>query len=402
MSADTASEDPDEPPLLTRDFALLLALQLAFGFAFSSFFLLPKYVVTELSGTAGQVGYVGALAVVTAIVTAPIAGKLLARGPRRPMVLLGSAVTLLTSLAFLWVSGLDGYLYLVRAAQGVGFTLFFVGTVTLVADLAPAARLGQALGWFGSAALLMNAVATLVAERIAHDYGWRGVFLSSAGAGLVTTALALALREPRGSASVPAATASGETDTYQALRSRGPVLWAALAGGAAFGVMFTFTQPFALALGDTHVGPLFAGYTATALLVRLAFGSLADRLGRARVGAAGLAFYSLVVAVTAWLQPGWLWALGLAFGLAHGAFYPSLNALALEGATHAQRGTITAYFIAAFNAGVLVVTFGLGQVAEAYGYPTLFLLVAVLTASGCPLLLGQMRRKAWLVPPIRD
>ena len=26
----------------------------------------------------------------------------------------------------------------------------------------------------------------------------------------------------------------------------------------------------------------------------------------------------------------------------------------------------------------------------------------VLTASGCPLLLGQMRRKAWLVPPIRD
>ena len=394
MSSATTSEDPDEPPLLTRDFALLLALQLAFGFAFSTFFLLPKYVVVELSGTASQVGYVGALAVVTAIITAPIAGKLLARGPRRPMIVLGSAITLLTSLAFLGVTQLDSYLYAVRAVQGVGFTLFFVATATLVADLAPASRLGQALGWFGSAALLMNAIATLVAERIAHHYGWQGVFLASAGAGLITLALALTLREPRHQA-LPAAASPGslEGDTYQALRSRGPVLWAAVAGGAAFGVMFTFTQPFAISLGDTHVGPLFAGYTASALLVRLAFGSLADRLGRARVGAAALAFYALVVASTAGLAPGWLWLLGLAFGLAHGAFYPSLNALALEGATHQQRGAITAYFIAAFNAGVLVVTFGLGQVAEAYGYPTVFLLVALLTASGCPLLFGQMRRK---------
>ncbi|HKY35290.1 MAG TPA: MFS transporter [Polyangiaceae bacterium] len=398
MSTAPASEDPDDPPLLTRDFALLLALQLAFGFAFSSFFLLPKYVVTELSGTASQVGYVGALAVVTAIMTAPFAGKVLARGPRRPIILLGSALTLLTSLAFLWVGALDGYLYAVRAVQGVAFTLFFVATSTMAADLAPPARLGQALGWLGSAALIMNAVATLAAEHIAHAYGWTGVFLASAGAGLLATLLATVLREPQsqGKSTPDRAPANGEV--AQALRGRLAVLWAAVAGGAAFGVMFTFTQPFALSLGDTHVGPLFAGYTVTALLVRLVFGSLADRLGRARVGAVALAFYSLVVAATGGLEPGWLWALGLALGLAHGAFYPSLNALALEGATHQERGTITAYFIAAFNAGVLVVTFGLGQVAEAYGYPTLFLLVALLTASGCPLLFGQMRRKSWLEP----
>jgi MFS family permease len=320
------------------------------------------------------------------------------------MILLGSALNALAAFAFLWVSGLDGYLYGVRAVQGIGATLFFVGTSTLVADLSPPARMGQALGWFGSAALLMNAIATLVAERIAHDYGWSGVFLCAAGAGLVATALAVALREAQAPTTVQSSStpAAENPSTESALRGRLPVLWASVAGGAAFGVMFTFTQPFALSLGDSHVGPLFAGYTATALLVRVAFGSLADRWGRARVGAAALAFYSLVVAVTAWLEPGFLWALGLAFGLAHGAFYPSLNALALEGATHRQRGTITAYFIAAFNVGVLVVTFGLGQVAEQYGYPTVFLLVALLTASGCPLLFGQMRRRSFLTPPLRD
>lgn len=177
------------------------------------------------------------------------------------------------------------------------------------------------------------------------------------------------------------------------------MLWAAAAGGAAFGVMFTFTQPLALQLGDANISPLFAGYTAAALLVRLVFGNLADRLGRARVGGAALALYSLVVAATAGLARGWLSVLGLGFGLAHGAFYPSLNALALEGVAREERGSVGAQFNAAFNSGVLLVTFGCGQVAQAYGYRVVFLLVACLSASGCFLLLSQAR-KSWLARPL--
>jgi MFS family permease len=249
----------------------------------------------------------------------------------------------------------------------------------------------------------MNAVATLSAESIAHRFGWQGVFLGAAGSGLLATLLTLFLREPAAS-KAPSSRSAGiaPASLQQALQGRWAVLWAAVTGGAAFGVMFTFTQPFALSLGDTHVGPLFAGYTVSALLVRLGFGSLADRLGRARVAGTALAFYALVVGATAALAPGWLWLTGLALGVAHGAFYPSLNALALEEATHQQRGTITAYFIAAFNVGVLVVTLCFGQIAQAYGYPLIFLLIALLTASGCPLLYRQVRRKPWLTRPLSE
>lgn len=407
MSTASASEDSGEPPLLTRDFALLLAVQLAFGFAFSSFFLLPKYVVTHLGGNASHVGLVGALTVATAVLASLLAGRQLDRGPRRPLIVVGVLLSVATSLAFLGVERLGGYLYALRAVQGVSFGLFYVAAATLVADLAPQARLGQALGWFGAAALLMNAIATLAAERIAHDFGWRAVFVSAAAAGCAALLLALTLREP------PLAGGAGERSerdrearpqpshaATEPQPSRWPVLWASAAGGAAFGVMFTFTQPFALSLGEARLSPLFTGYTASALLVRVAFGSLADRLGRARVAAAALAFYALVVAATAALTPGWLGAVGLAFGLAHGAFYPSLNALALEGASHHQRGTISAYFSAAFNAGTLVVTFCFGHMAQAFGYPSIFLIGALLTASGCPLLWRQTRRKPWLARPL--
>ena len=432
MSSATSPDAPSEPPLFGRDFALILATQLAFGLAFSSFFLLPKFVVTELHGSPSQVGYVGALAVVAAVLVSPLCGKLLDRGTRRPLMFCGCLLSGVGALAFLGVTHVGSYLYAVRAVQGISYTFYFVAAGTLVADLSPAARLGQALGWFGSAGLLMNAVATLLAERIAQNFGWHTVFVCAGVSGTLGSLLVLLVQEPANQparqpqvtstpkslqvTSTPKSLLRRETpdraDPSSLLRretpdradpsslgERLPVLWAAAAGGAAFGVMFTFTQPLALQLGDINISPLFAGYTAAALLVRLAFGNLADRLGRARVAGAALAFYSLVVATTAGLARGWLGVLGLGFGLAHGAFYPSLNALALEGVARKERGSVGAHFNAAFNGGVLLVTFCFGQVAQAYGYRVVFLLVACLSASGCFLLLSQAR-KSWLARPL--
>jgi MFS family permease len=217
--------------------------------------------------------------------------------------------------------------------------------------------------------------------------------------GTLGAALSLLLREPA-RATVPSTLAAPRAASQPvSATGRLAVLWAAAAGGAAFGVMFTFTQPLALSLGDSNISPLFAGYTAAALLVRLGFGNLADRLARARVAGAALAFYALVVAATAGLARGWLGVIGLGFGLAHGAFYPSLNALALEGVTRGERGRVGANFNAAFNGGVFLVTFCFGQVAQAYGYRVVFLLVACLSSSGCYLLFSQAR-KSWLARPL--
>jgi MFS family permease len=394
-SSSLPSEEPSEPPLFTRDFALVLATHLTFGFAFSCFYLLPKFVVTELRGSASQVGYVGALSVVAAVAISPLCGRLVDRGGRRWLLFAGCALLALSGVAFLGVTSIGPYLYAVRALQGLAYSLYFVAGTTLVADLAAPSRLGQALGWFGAAGLLMNAIATVVAERIAQAFGWNAVFEAAALASVAAALLSLCLKAPqpaRGRAAVRLPTQLGPQ------ASRTVVLWAAAAGGAGFGVMFTFTQPLALSLGDTNISPLFTGYTLAALLIRVGFGNLGDRFGRARVSGGALVIYSLVVAATAGLTRGWLGPLGLGFGIAHGAFYPSLNALALEQTPPEKRGMVGAYFNAAFNVGTLLVTFCFGQIAERYGYPLVFLLVAVLTATGCFALLGLPRKPALARP----
>jgi MFS family permease len=389
MPPATLLEEPTDPPLWSRSFALVLATQFTFGFSFSSFLLLPKYVVTVLHGSPSQVGYVGALAVLTAVLVSPLCGRLLDRGPRQPHVILGCTLSGFAALAFLFVTEAGPCLYAARAVQGVAYTLYFVAAGTLVADLAPPSRLGQALGWFGAGGLLMNAIATLIAERVAQHLGWHAVFYAAAASGFAGALLSLGLREPERAA--PAAMSLGEAPRPAAPR-RHAVLWGAAAGGTAFGALFTFTQPLALSLGDSNISPLFGGYTAAALLVRLGFGNLADRFGRARVGGGALGVYALVVAMTAGLARGWLAPLGVGFGLAHGAFYPSLNALALQGVAQNQRGSAGARFNAAFNAGVLLVTFCFGHVAQLYSYRSAFLLVACLCAVGCFVVLAEARK----------
>ena len=122
MSSVPTSEEPSEPPLFTRDFVLVLVTQVTFGVAFASFLLLPKYVVTELHGSPSQVGYVGALAVVAAVLASPGCGKLLDRGGRRPLMVAGCLLSGLAALAFLGVTQIGPYLYAVRALQGISYT----------------------------------------------------------------------------------------------------------------------------------------------------------------------------------------------------------------------------------------------------------------------------------------
>jgi MFS family permease len=151
--------------------------------------------------------------------------------------------------------------------------------------------------------------------------------------------------------------------------------------------MGTYALPFALSLGDSDVGGLFVGYTLTAVVVRLALGNLADRFGRRFLSIVALSLYGIVVLLTADLEAGGLFTLGLGLGLAHGFLYPALNALAIEDAPAQSRGMVMTTFNGAFNLGFALSVLGLGLLADHAGYPPVFLVAGALTLSGVTTLL---------------
>jgi MFS family permease len=360
--------------LVSRQFVLLLALLVAFGFSFSVFLLLPKYLAVEHHAGARTIGAISAAAMLSGVLCVPLIGIWIDRYPRRPLVVVSALAMGVASAGFALVDAVGTSIVFLRLVQGVAFTMLFNAVATLVTDLASPQRLGQALGLFGVAMLSTNAIAPMVAEPLADWAGWAPVFVLAGLSGAVAAGLGLSIREQRD------ATPQSQSPVRGLLSPRKLfVLGIAAVVGAALGTMFTFTQPFALGQGITRLSDFFLGYTVAALVVRLGFGNVADRLGRQRVSVAALLLYGAVVAATAALRPGTLGLLGALFGIAHGVFYPAMTALAVQGVPRAQRGSTLTYFNGAFNAGVGVSVAAFGLVADAYGYPFVFIATGILT-----------------------
>jgi len=360
---------------------LVLCVQFCFGLSYSTFFLLPKFLAWQFHARADAIGAVAATALLASVLASPWTGAWLDSGSRRPFIGYGALVNGLCGCAFALVHAVSWPIFALRIVHGVSYGLVFNGIVTLATDLAPAKKLGQAIGLCGAASIVSNAVAPAIAESVADSHGWSWVFLLAGGAALVAALLSLGIREPKHApVLVSEADSVASPSAFALLREpeRIGAFVCSAANGAAFGAMFTFAQPFALSLGASKVSPFFLGYTLVALSVRLFLGSWADAWGRRRVAFGAMVAYGLVASLTSLLRPNLLFACGAGLGLAHGLLYPSLNALAAEGVPRARRGAVMSYFFGCFGAGSALWVLGLGVVAKAYGYPVVFLATGLL------------------------
>ena len=373
------------PRLYSVRFVAILGLQFTFGLGFSSFLLLPKYLAEVHRADAISIGRIAAAGPVAAVVVMPLLALMIDRF-RRHRLMLASALTMVSaSLGFAFTTSFSS-LYAMRLLQGAAFASFIAAGATLVVEVVPKERLGQAIGLSGASNLVTNAIGPGVAEPLAQALGWRSVFLLSALCSALAALGTFLLRDGR---------------RTEARRSSFPRLWeprrlglfhSALVSGLGFGTVITFYQPLALELGISQVGSLFIGYTAAALGVRVAFGAWLDRFDRRALVLLSTTVYTLVVLATAGLRPGWLFPLGVALGLAQGTLYPVSNALLFELAEPQHRGALMTYFSGSFNLGIVIATLGLGTLAGRIGYRPVFVVASAITFTALPVLARTLKR----------
>ena len=278
---------PGEERLLSPGFLTLLAAQALFGFSFSTFFLLPKYLQVELAAPPSAIGWVSGMAWTTSILCVPFTGTLVDRLGRKRFLFLGACAMVAGCTLFALNDRLGAVLYAARVLQGIGFSFYFVAASTLATDLAPPARLSQAIGWFGATMVLTNALSPAIAEPLAEVIGWNRVFWGTAGfaaaAGLVTTRIGAGRPHE-------AASASPFREVLGIGRLR-PVWVVSILAGFLFGCTITFAAPWALDSGYEQVRNYFVAYAGASAFVRFALGGLADRWGRLQVAIGAMAVY---------------------------------------------------------------------------------------------------------------
>ena len=153
-----------------------------------------------------------------------------------------------------------------------------------------------------------------------------------------------------------------------------------------------FVRIVKMSFHEEHVSTFLVAFAASAMIVRLGLGGLADRLGRLQVATVALFLYIAAPVSLIWLNIYGLFFCGAILGLAHGLFFPALNAVALGYTSDAERGKGMAAFHGAFNVGFAAGSYLLGFIVVSTGYPTIFV-IAGGTCTVAFLLLASLANK---------
>jgi MFS family permease len=380
ISATPAITDSSRGPSswVTRDVMRILATQVVFGFGWSLYLLNPKFYATQLHAPPDVIGQITSMGGTAGLLTVPFAAFGLDRSDRRVFFRVGSLLIFITSIGMLQVHDVSWLVFALQGCVSAAFVLAFNASAALLSDYAPADRLGQAIGWLGGANVAMNAVATMVAEPLAHAFGWDAVFflgIAAGGAAFVASfGLKLAPVQAVDPGVVPAPVAPRR---FESTAFIAPLLFSATLMGAIFIALFGFVQPYAVSLGASEVRYFFLGFTLAAVGCRVLLGGLGDRVGRRTVSMWMLGGYAVSAALMRHLEIDALILYGLAFGAAHGLLYPTLNALLLELLPSRRRGLGMVLYNGAFNLGTSVGSLGWGLLAKRSGYPAIYEVAAV-------------------------
>ena len=377
--------------LVTRPFVVLVAAGLAFFTAGGA--VLPvasQFAEGPLDATTLGVGIaIGAFAI-GSLLLRPVVGWGSDRFGRRPMLLLGTLLSIAGLALHLFVDTLP-MLVLARAILGAAEAFFFVALLAAASDLAPEGRRGEAFNLASLALYIGLALGPPIGETVLAIGGFESVWIVCIA--LTAVASVLSLLVPELAPAVLAA-ASGQTERVRVRLFHPAGIFpgvVVLLGTWGMAGYFAFVPLHAQQIGMSGSALPLTVYAVLVVILRVAFAKLPDQMGAARLSGAalvvasvGLAIVGLVPTAFGLVAGSAVFALGMAFVM------PALLTLAVSRVQDTERGAVvgtTSLF--------LDLSFGLspaflGAVAASAGYVGAFLVSAA--AAACGALLIAVRR----------
>ena len=292
----------------------------------------------------------------------------------RRWLVIGGALTVAISIACYGLIDSLAWLIFARFITGIGEAAFFVGAATMITDLAPVERRGEAVSYWSIAVYGGLAFGPALGEFVLGDDRYVLTWLVAAALALVAAIVGCTLTETdpnRGAEVTPTArhgaTTSKQRLIHPAAVRPGIVLMLGLIGLAGFS---TFVSLYARReLHLSGAGIVFLIYGVCILLVRIFGARLPDRLGPIRagtyallLGAGGLAVITGVRSVAGLIVGTVIFAGGMSL------LYPALLVMALADIPDTERASVVGTFSSFFDLSQGLGALLCGVAQQIFGY----------------------------------
>ena len=372
--------------LLTRSFICILAANFLLYFGFWLLVpVLPFYLQESFQCSESTIGAVLSCYTVSALLIRPFMGYLYDGFSRKPIYL--AAYFLFTSIfvGYLLASLLTVFIML-RILHGFAFGTVTVGGNTLVIDITPSSRRGEALGYYG----LTNNTAMSIGPMTGlflHDAHISYELIFTAGLSACTLGLLMAflIKAPRKPSAKRPPISLDRFILLKGIPASIALLLLSIPYGATTNYIAVYAHQIKL---DIPTGFFFTLMALGMGISRIFAGKYVDRgyitqtisygfylVTTAFFCLAGceslIKFNSLLTAILFYIIP---FMLGIGFGI----MFPAYNTLYVNLAPNNQRGTATSTYLTAWDVGIgLGISVG-GYIAESYSFGKVYLVGSLL------------------------
>lgn len=376
--------------LFTLDFVLLcLTSCLNFAVHMLAVTSLPLLVTRSLGGTEADVGLALSSFYVGAIVFRAPFGKLIDHWGRRSVLTACLVGLIIVSLCYASAPSML-VLVLARTLHGALFAGYGTAGSTLIGDIVPSTRRGEALGYYGLLSHVALAASPTIAFFMINNAGFTSLYLLSAGIAL-TGVSTLPIKEPvhlHHDAPRPKLI----WGLFNPIAIRPSIILACFT--MLYSAQVLFLPLYASVRGVGEPGAYFIVYGVVLILARGPACRISDRIGRGPSIIPGLLLgtISMLVLAGANTLVQMCVSAGL-FAIAFALVTPSLAALVIDITRPRERGTALATHTTFFDIGSGLGSVLWGAMAQQVGFSATYALGSSLGLIGIALYAGLVWRR---------
>lgn len=372
--------------LITPGYCLILAANFLLYFAFYLILPILPFYLTEVFHTGNAaVGVILSCYTVASLCIRPFSGYLLDTLARRPLYLIAYFI-FITIFAGYILAGVLTLFIMLRVAHGLAFGMVTVAGNTIVIDITPSSRRGEAVGYYG----LMNNMAMSFGPMIGlfmHDTcSFQTIFICAFISGAMGFIAACLVKTP------PKQLVKREPislDRFVLIKGI-PAGVALLLLSIPYGMTTTYVAMYAKVMGITLSPGLFFTFMAVGMAVsRIFSGRQVDKGRITQVITLGLylvclCFFllsacNLLMAFNPVLTEVIFFLVALLLGIGFGTMFPAFNTLFVNLAPNSQRGTATSTYLTSWDVGIGIGLVAGGYIAQLTSFDTAFFFGACLT-----------------------
>lgn len=372
--------------LLTRSFICILAANFLLFFGFWLLVpVLPFYLREIFSCSESTIGAVLGCYTLSGLCTRPFMGYLYDSCARKPIYIAAYIFFTIIFAGYIQTELLILFI-LLRIAHGVAFGTVTVGGNTLVIDITPSSRRGEALGYYG----LTNNIAMSVGPMTGlflHDshVSFHNIFILSLLTCTIGLICAITVKVPRKN---PVKRQPISLDRFILLKGIPAGIALVLLSipyGATTNYVAVYAQEFGL---QTPTGFFFTLMATGMGVSRIFAGKFVDRGYITQTISYGFylvitAFFLLSSCATlmnysAPLCISIFYTVPFMLGIGFGVMFPAYNTLYVNLAPNNQRGTATGTYLTSWDVGIGLGVISGGYIAQHYAFDAVYLFGSIL------------------------